>query len=105
VLKSPALPSVVADRVLEIAISGTWQLRHPVGPDAVPFLTWRKAMTDEEWVVLGIARRRCLVRPSQGRVRDRCPSAGLTMPALTSNLRMQPTRRESLGGVRLIRHR
>ncbi len=53
VLKSPALPSLVADRVLEIAISGTWQLRHPVGPDAVPFLTWRKAMTDEEWVAWG----------------------------------------------------
>jgi NAD(P)-dependent dehydrogenase (short-subunit alcohol dehydrogenase family) len=53
VLKSPALPSLVADKMLEIASSGTWQLRHPVGPDAVPFLTWRKAMTDEEWVAWG----------------------------------------------------
>ncbi len=35
---------------MEIAESGTWQLRHPVGPDAIPFLAWRKSMTDEEWV-------------------------------------------------------
>ena len=25
-------------------------LRHPVGPDAEPFLEWRAGMTDEEWV-------------------------------------------------------
>jgi hypothetical protein len=34
---------------LEIADSGTWQLRHPVGPDALSFLQWRTSMTDEEW--------------------------------------------------------
>ena len=28
------------------------QLRHPVGPDAVPLLEWRQALTDEEWVAL-----------------------------------------------------
>ena len=27
-------------------------MRHPVGPDAEPFLAWRKSMTDEEWVDL-----------------------------------------------------
>jgi hypothetical protein len=30
--------------------SGTWQLRHPAGPDAVPLVQWRSRMTDEEWV-------------------------------------------------------
>ena len=51
-LKNPEPPSVVADKILEIAETGTWQLRHPVGQTAVPFLEWRKAMTDEEWVDL-----------------------------------------------------
>jgi NAD(P)-dependent dehydrogenase (short-subunit alcohol dehydrogenase family) len=52
-LKNPAPPSVVAEKVLEIADSGTWQLRHPVGPDAAPFLAWRNAMSDEQWVDWG----------------------------------------------------
>jgi NAD(P)-dependent dehydrogenase (short-subunit alcohol dehydrogenase family) len=51
-LKNPAPPSLVAQKILEIAENGTWQLRHPVGPDAVPFLQWRKGMTDEQWVDL-----------------------------------------------------
>jgi NAD(P)-dependent dehydrogenase (short-subunit alcohol dehydrogenase family) len=52
-LKNAAPPSLVAEKVLEIAESGTWQLRHPVGPDAAPFLRWRQAMTDEAWVDYG----------------------------------------------------
>ena len=52
-LKHPVPPSVVGEKVLEIVDSGTWQLRHPVGPDAVPFLQWRKAMSDEEWIAWG----------------------------------------------------
>jgi NAD(P)-dependent dehydrogenase (short-subunit alcohol dehydrogenase family) len=52
-LKTPASPAVVAEKMLEIADSGTWQLRHPVGPDAAPFLGWRNAMSDEEWVDWG----------------------------------------------------
>jgi NAD(P)-dependent dehydrogenase (short-subunit alcohol dehydrogenase family) len=51
-LKNPAPPSLVADKIREIIESGTWQFRHPVGPDAVPFLAWRNSMTDEEWVNL-----------------------------------------------------
>ena len=51
-LKNHASPSLVAEKILTIIDSGTWQLRHPVGPDAVPFLEWRKSMTDEEWVAL-----------------------------------------------------
>lgn len=54
-LKNPASPSLVAEKIREIIESGTWQLRHPVGPDAVPFLEWRKSMTDEEWVQLNAA--------------------------------------------------
>lgn len=52
-LKNPVPPALVADKMLDIATSGTWQLRHPVGPDAEPFLAWRRAMTDEEWVSWG----------------------------------------------------
>ncbi len=48
--KDPVSPSLVASKILEIAETGTWQLRHPVGPDAVPFLRWRSGMTDEDWV-------------------------------------------------------
>lgn len=49
-LKTPTQASMVADKMLEIANSATWQLRHPVGPDSIPFLGWRASMTDEEWV-------------------------------------------------------
>lgn len=49
-LKTPTHPSVVANKILGIANSESWQLRHPVGPDAQPFLDWRASMTDEEWV-------------------------------------------------------
>jgi NAD(P)-dependent dehydrogenase (short-subunit alcohol dehydrogenase family) len=51
-LKTPTPPSVVADKILEVAESGTWVIRHPSGPDAIPFLNWRKSMTDEEWAEL-----------------------------------------------------
>jgi NAD(P)-dependent dehydrogenase (short-subunit alcohol dehydrogenase family) len=53
VLQNPASPSLVADKVLEIATSTSWQLRHPVGPDATPFLDWRRGMNDEAWVDFG----------------------------------------------------
>jgi hypothetical protein len=52
-LKNPVSPSVVADKVVEIVESGTWQLRHPAGPGAEPFLGWRKMMSDEEWADWG----------------------------------------------------
>ena len=51
-LKNPVPASLVADKIRTIIESGTWKLRHPVGPDAEPFLVWRKSMTDEEWVNL-----------------------------------------------------
>jgi NAD(P)-dependent dehydrogenase (short-subunit alcohol dehydrogenase family) len=49
-LKNPVPPSMVAEKILEIAQSESWQLRHPVGPDAAGFLQWRRNMTDEEWI-------------------------------------------------------
>ncbi|HEY6183120.1 MAG TPA: SDR family oxidoreductase [Terriglobales bacterium] len=51
-LKNPAPPTLVAQKILEVAESSSWQLRHLVGPDAAPFLEWRNQMTDEEWVEL-----------------------------------------------------
>ena len=49
-LKTPTHPAMVAEKILEIAESDSWQLRYPVGPDALPFLQWRASMTDEEYV-------------------------------------------------------
>lgn len=39
-LEHPVPPSVVATAIRGIIESGTWKLRHPVGPDAEPFLGW-----------------------------------------------------------------
>jgi NAD(P)-dependent dehydrogenase (short-subunit alcohol dehydrogenase family) len=49
-LEHPVPPSLVAEKILEVAQSESWQLRHPVGPDALGFLEWRKGMSDEEWI-------------------------------------------------------
>ncbi len=49
-LKNPTPASLIADKILGVAESGTWQLRHPAGPDAIPFLGWRASMTDEQWI-------------------------------------------------------
>jgi len=51
-LQQPVPPSIVGVAIRNIIESGTWKLRHPVGPDAEPFLSWRAAMTDEQWVAL-----------------------------------------------------
>lgn len=48
--KNPVSPTVVAGKILEIAQSGSWQLRHPAGPDAGTFLNWRRGMKDEDWI-------------------------------------------------------
>lgn len=49
-LKTPTHPSLVADKILEVADGDSWKLRHPVGSDSIPFLEWRKTKSDEEWV-------------------------------------------------------
>jgi len=48
-LEKPVSPFVVGDKIREIVDSGTWTLRHPVGPDAAGFLAWRASLSDEEW--------------------------------------------------------
>jgi NAD(P)-dependent dehydrogenase (short-subunit alcohol dehydrogenase family) len=53
-LNAIQVPSdLVAERIVELLAAADPPLRHPVGPDAEPFLGWRAAMTDEEWVALG----------------------------------------------------
>jgi len=49
-LENPASPNLVGEKVKEIIESGTWQFRHPVGPDAEPFLGWRATTSDEDWI-------------------------------------------------------
>lgn len=51
-LQNQVPPSLVAEKIVAIAASDSWQLRHLVGPDAAPFLEWRKQFTDEQWVDL-----------------------------------------------------
>lgn len=52
-LTKPTSPYVVGEKIHEIVDGDSWQLRYPVGPDAVPFLNWRASKTDEDMVVLG----------------------------------------------------
>src|SRR5207248_4496541 len=40
-LKNPAPPTLVAVKILEVADSASWQLRHLVGRDAASFVQWR----------------------------------------------------------------
>ncbi len=54
-LQNPTSPLLVGQKIRDIIESDTWQLRHPIGPDAVPFLQWRASMTDEQWVDWGAA--------------------------------------------------
>ncbi len=49
-LRQPAQPPIIAAAIRNIVESETWKLRHPCGPDAEPFLGWRAAMNDEQWV-------------------------------------------------------
>lgn len=53
--EDPVSPSVVAEKIESLAGNGHDKLRHPVGPDAEPFLAWRRSMSDEEWVAFGAA--------------------------------------------------
>jgi NAD(P)-dependent dehydrogenase (short-subunit alcohol dehydrogenase family) len=45
-------PHLVGEKILEILSSGTWKLRHVVGPDAQQTMDFRSSMTDEEYVAL-----------------------------------------------------
>jgi NAD(P)-dependent dehydrogenase (short-subunit alcohol dehydrogenase family) len=49
-LRNATQPIVVAEKIQSIIESGTWQLRHPVGPDAEPIIAGRKATSDEDYI-------------------------------------------------------
>ena len=51
-LQTARPPSLVAEKILHIVDSGTWQLRHPVGPGSNELLESRKATSDEDYVAL-----------------------------------------------------
>jgi NAD(P)-dependent dehydrogenase (short-subunit alcohol dehydrogenase family) len=48
-LANPVPPETTAAVIRHIVESGTWQLRHPSGPDAPAFIGWRASMTDEQF--------------------------------------------------------
>jgi NAD(P)-dependent dehydrogenase (short-subunit alcohol dehydrogenase family) len=52
-LNTPTGPELVADVIRQIIETDSSQLRYPAGPDAEPFLRWRAAMTDTQWVDWG----------------------------------------------------
>ena len=53
VLREPTNPpALVAEKIQSIIESRTWQLRHPVGPTALPLLESRQATSDEDYVAL-----------------------------------------------------
>jgi NAD(P)-dependent dehydrogenase (short-subunit alcohol dehydrogenase family) len=52
-LTKASSPYVVAAQIRQIVEGGSWQLRYPVGPDAVSAIKWRAGKTDEEIVDLG----------------------------------------------------
>ena len=54
-LQNHISPTMVGEKIREIVESGTWKLRHPVGPDAEPFLQWRATKSDEQWIDWGAA--------------------------------------------------
>jgi NAD(P)-dependent dehydrogenase (short-subunit alcohol dehydrogenase family) len=49
-LRKPVSPTVVAEKILDVAQSATQQLRHLVGPDSAPLVNWRRQVSDEEWM-------------------------------------------------------
>jgi len=51
--KGEASPTLVGEMIRYVIESDDGRLRFPVGPDALPFLGWRGALSDEDWVGLG----------------------------------------------------
>ncbi len=54
-LTKPISPYVVGEQIRQIVGSDSWQLRYPVGPDALAVLKWRASKTDEEIVAAAAA--------------------------------------------------
>jgi len=51
--KPEASPTLVGEMIRYVIEADDPRLRFPVGPDALPFLGWRLALSDEDWVGLG----------------------------------------------------
>jgi NAD(P)-dependent dehydrogenase (short-subunit alcohol dehydrogenase family) len=51
-LTNPTHPNLVAEKIQSIIESGTWQFRHPVGPNAEPTISKRKSTSDEDYIAL-----------------------------------------------------
>jgi NAD(P)-dependent dehydrogenase (short-subunit alcohol dehydrogenase family) len=51
--KPEAAPTLVGEMIRYVIESNDPRLRFPVGPDALAFLGWRVALSDEDWVGLG----------------------------------------------------
>ena len=51
--KGEASPALVGEMIRYVIESNDPRLRFPVGPDALPFLGWRSAVSDEDWVGMG----------------------------------------------------
>jgi NAD(P)-dependent dehydrogenase (short-subunit alcohol dehydrogenase family) len=54
-LKSPTPPLLVAEKIRNIIESGTWQFRHPVGPNAQPTIASRLTTPDEDYIAFHAA--------------------------------------------------
>jgi NAD(P)-dependent dehydrogenase (short-subunit alcohol dehydrogenase family) len=52
-LKPEAPPTIVGEMIRYLIEGEDARLRFPVGPDALPFVGWRAAVSDEDWVGLG----------------------------------------------------
>jgi len=52
ILRNPTPPLLVAETIQNIIESGTWQLRHPVGPEAAATLAGRAAAPDEDYIAV-----------------------------------------------------
>ena len=55
--KPEASPTLVAEMLRYIIESNDARLRFPVGPDALPFIGWRAALSDAEWISLNAIER------------------------------------------------
>jgi len=55
--KPEASPTLVGEMIRYVIEGDDPRLRFPVGPDALAFLGWRAALSDEDWVGLGALQR------------------------------------------------
>mgnify|MGYP001825575048 CR=1 FL=1 len=49
-LQNPVSPDIVAEKMRWLVEEEPETFRHPVGPDAEPYLGWRASLSDEAWI-------------------------------------------------------